>query len=102
MVKMNSDSTRQVWWNRTFQSQGFLQILREAEILAIPKHRKSEFQCYEKNMEKCKHSKIMDFFNILPEGEILTISKILGNWNPKVLENYGKTKIFQRMGFLHI
>ena len=37
MGKVNSDSMKKVWEKRTFQSQGFLHILREAEIQRVPK-----------------------------------------------------------------
>ena len=37
MGKVNFDSTREVWENRTFQSPGFLHIWPEAEIHTVPK-----------------------------------------------------------------
>ena len=36
--KVNSDSTTKVWENRTFQSQGLVHILRDAEIHIVPQN----------------------------------------------------------------
>ena len=47
-------------------------------------------------MGKNKHSRVMDFSNILGEAEIHTIPKIWEKWILVVREIYGKTQTFQK------
>ena len=49
----------------------------------------------EKVWEKNRHSRVMDFSNILGEAEIHTIPKVWEKWILIVREIYGKTQIFQ-------
>ena len=74
MGKMNSDSMRKVWENKTFESQALFFILcMKQRFIQFPKHRKNEFSQYGKSMEKHKHSKIMGLLNISCETKIWEI-----------------------------
>ena len=63
--------------------------------IQLPKHGESGFPQYEKSVGKHKHSKVMDFSNILCHPEIHTIPKTWGEWISIVREKYQKTQTFQ-------
>ena len=104
-----------IWkkWIRTvrekYEKTKTIQKLSVSEIfhlkqksMQFPKHGKTVFSLYRKNMRKHKHSKVLGFSNILGEAEIHTVPKIWEKWIPIVREKYGKTQTFQSEGFLEL
>ena len=61
MGKVNSGSTKKVCENKTFQSQGFLHILGEAEIHTVPKAWEKWILIVRKNYGKTQTFKNYEF-----------------------------------------
>ena len=79
---------------------GFLNILDEAEIHAIPRTWEKWISIIREKYGKKQTFQSKGFSTILIKAEIHTIPKIWKKWIPIVREKYGKTQTFQSNRFL--